>query len=127
MYAQDEAVIATPIGAVRITGNARAITRLAIDHAGTPSAGRAEAVRAAAEQLRGWFAGTLTAFDLPLAPAATPRGQALRDAMVAIPYGDAMSYGALARLAASSRRATEIAQASCGERMRQHGVLSVVA
>src|SRR3546814_9346018 len=48
MYAQDEAVIATPIGAVRITGNDRAITRLAIDHAGTPSAGRAEAVRAAA-------------------------------------------------------------------------------
>src|SRR3546814_8972663 len=89
MYAQDEAVIATPVGAVRITGNDRAITRLAIDHAGTPSAGRAEAVRAAAEQLRGWFAGTLTAFDLPLAPAATPRGQALRDAMVAIPYGDA--------------------------------------
>src|SRR3546814_19206779 len=34
MYAQDEAVIATPIGAVRITGNDRAITRLAIDHAG---------------------------------------------------------------------------------------------
>src|SRR3546814_19284055 len=75
MYAQDEAVIATPIGAVRITGNDRAITRLAIDHAGTPSAGRAEAVRAAAEQLRGWFAGTLTAFDLPMSPEAPPAGQ----------------------------------------------------
>ncbi len=105
MYAQDEAVIATPIGAVRITGDDRAITRIGIDRAGEASSARAGAVRAAAEQLRAWFAGTLTAFDLPLAPAATPRGQALRDAMVAIPYGEAMSYGALARLAASSPRA----------------------
>jgi methylated-DNA-[protein]-cysteine S-methyltransferase len=105
MYAQDEAVIATPIGAVRITGDDRAITRVAIDRDAAPAAGHAEAVRAAAEQLAQWFAGKRTRFDLPLAPAATARGQALRDAMVAIGFGETMSYGALARIAGSSPRA----------------------
>ncbi|HVI98064.1 MAG TPA: methylated-DNA--[protein]-cysteine S-methyltransferase [Sphingomonas sp.] len=105
MYAQDEAVIATPIGAVRITGDDLAITRITIDRDAAPAPGHAAAVREAAAQLEAWFAGARKDFALPLAPAATPRGQALRDAMAAIPFGETMSYGALARAAASSPRA----------------------
>lgn len=105
MYAQDEAVIATPIGAVRIAGDDHVVTRVSIEHGAAPAPGRAEAVRAAAEQLAQWFAGDRTVFDLALAPAATPRGQALRDAMAAIGFGETISYGALARRAASSPRA----------------------
>jgi methylated-DNA-[protein]-cysteine S-methyltransferase len=105
MYAQDEAVIATPIGAVRITGGDRAITRVSIERDTASTRACAEAVRTAAQQLEQWFAGERTDFDLALAPAATMRGQALRDAMVGIGFGETMSYGALARLAASSPRA----------------------
>jgi len=46
-----------------------------------------------------------TIFTLALAPAATPRGRALRDGMVAIPYGDTASYGDLARRLGSAPRA----------------------
>ncbi|MCM8731149.1 methylated-DNA--[protein]-cysteine S-methyltransferase [Hephaestia sp. GCM10023244] len=105
MYAQDQAVIATPIGAVRIIGDDRTIARIAIGGTAAPLTGHADAVRTAADQLSAWFAGRLTTFDLPLTPAATPRGQALRDAMIGIGYGETMSYGALARVANSGARA----------------------
>lgn len=105
MYAQDEAVIATPIGAVRVTGDDRTITRITIGRDAAPAPGHAAAVREAAAQLDAWFAGARRDFALPLARAVTPRGQALRDAMAAIPFGETMSYGALARAAASSPRA----------------------
>ena len=49
--------------------------------------------------------GTLEEFDLPLLPLATPRGEALRSAIVAIPVGETLSYGALARIAGSAPRA----------------------
>lgn len=61
----------------------------------------AEAMR----QLRAYFDEKFTAFDLPLAPAVTPRGAALRDAIIAIPAGETLSYGALARIAGSAPRA----------------------
>jgi methylated-DNA-[protein]-cysteine S-methyltransferase len=105
MYAQDQTVIATPIGAVRILGDDHAITRVSIERDAAPAGAHAEAVRAAAEQLAQWFAGERTDFDLALAPAATPRGGRLRDAMIGIRFGETMSYGALARLVASSPRA----------------------
>lgn len=56
-------------------------------------------------QLRAYFDRRLTDFDLPLAPANSARGGALRDVIRAIPYGEALSYGALARLAESGPRA----------------------
>lgn len=56
-------------------------------------------------QLRAYFTEKSFDFDLPLSPAATPRGAALRDAIVAIPAGEVLSYGALARIAGSAPRA----------------------
>ena len=44
-------------------------------------------------------------FDLPLAPAATMRGEVLRQAMVNIGFGDTASYGELAARIGSSARA----------------------
>ena len=110
MYARDTALIATPIGGIRISGNDALIDAIRIETgAGAPVKGRscpaASPDAAAADQIAAWFAGDLTDFDLPLAPAGTPRGGALRDGMVAIPYGETMSYGALARAIASSPRA----------------------
>lgn len=51
----------------------------------------------AGRQLAAYFAGHRFAFDLPLAPAGTPFQQRVWVALRAIPYGETLSYGALAR------------------------------
>lgn len=106
MYARDMARIATPVGVVTIYGDEVAITSVEIEAAaGNPKSGTSSPVRDAADQLQAWFAGERTAFHLPLAVARTPRGQMLRDAMIAIGYGETLSYGALAATIGSSPRA----------------------
>ena len=52
-------------------------------------------VRACA-QLRAYFAGELTDFDLPLAPHGTPWQQAVWEQLRAIGYGETSSYGEVA-------------------------------
>ena len=52
---------------------------------------------AAREQLAAYFAGRLTRFDLPLAPAGTAFQRRVWAALQTIPYGTTLSYGALAR------------------------------
>lgn len=105
MYARDIARIATPVGIIAVEGDASAIHAIRIEASGSAIIGSAEPVLRAIAQLEQWFAGDRVTFDLPLAATATPRGQALRDAMVAISYGETCSYGALAHSATSSARA----------------------
>ncbi|UYY60303.1 methylated-DNA--[protein]-cysteine S-methyltransferase [Sphingomonas sp. S2-65] len=105
MYARDHALIATPIGLVRIEGDDAVVTALHIGAEGAPAPGRADAVRTAAEQIGAWFAGERQDLAVPLAPAATSRGQTLRDGLIAIGYGETLSYGALAQRLGSSARA----------------------
>lgn len=104
MYAQDHALIATPIGPIRIEGG-ETVTAIRIGADGPAAAGQAPAVRGAAEQLARWFAGELRTFDLALEPSATPRGAELRDGLIALGYGETLSYGALARKLGSAARA----------------------
>ena len=104
-YAHDEAVIATPIGAVRIVGEDDRIDRVTIGEDSTARGGDAPAVREAARQISAYLAGDSFAFDLPLAPARSLRGEALRAGIAAIGYGETLSYGTLARLLASGPRA----------------------
>ncbi|MFD3454484.1 methylated-DNA--[protein]-cysteine S-methyltransferase [Streptomyces sp. NPDC058691] len=49
-----------------------------------------------AEQLRAYFAGELTTFDVPLAMRGTPFQQRVWAALREIPYGTVMTYGGLA-------------------------------
>lgn len=106
MITSDFALIAKPIGAITISGTDARVDSIRISpEPALTVRGNAEAVRCAADQLEAWFAGECFAFDLPLASPLTPRGAALRDAMVAIGYGDTVSYGALACLANSGARA----------------------
>lgn len=105
MYARDHALIATPIGTVRVSGNDTTLVALHIGEDGAPARGSAVAVRAAAEQIEQWFAGERRSFDLPLEPAATPRGAVLRQGLIDLGYGATLSYGALARQLESSARA----------------------
>lgn len=105
MYARDEALIATPVGPIRIAGDETELSDMRIGADGPVSRGTATAVRAAVEQLEQWFAGERVAFDLPLAAAATDRGSVLRQGLIAVPYGETLSYGALAQRLGSSARA----------------------
>jgi methylated-DNA-[protein]-cysteine S-methyltransferase len=104
MYARDHAIIATPIGFVRIEGN-ESISRITIDRDGTAKPASCDAVRAAADQLEAYFAGERLTFDLPLAPLRTPRGDALRAAIIAVSAGETASYGVVAAKIGSSARA----------------------
>src|SRR3546814_17279228 len=47
----------------------------------------------ACRHLRAFFDRKLTRFDLPLAPSPSPRGEALRAAIAALPYGPTARYG----------------------------------
>jgi methylated-DNA-[protein]-cysteine S-methyltransferase len=65
---------------------------------GTLARGDPDPVLAAAvSQLRDYFAGTLTGFDLPLALEGTDFQRTVWAALQAIPYGARISYGELAR------------------------------
>ena len=105
MYARDHALIATPIGPIRIEGKEGYLERIVIGAEGLVTRGSAAAVRAAAEQLEQWFAGEQRDFGVALAPPSTPRGASLRDGLIAVPFGRTISYGELSRALGSSARA----------------------
>ncbi len=105
MYARDHALIATPIGPMRIDGDENSVLRVTMGAEGPRSAGGTAPVRAAVEQLLAYFAGDLKEFDLPLPPLASPRGRDLRDGLIALRYGETASYGELARRLQSGPRA----------------------
>lgn len=105
-YARDTAIIATPIGTVRVEGDEHMVHRIAIEtERQAPRRADFPAVLAAAEQLEAWFDGALRRFHLALSPARTVRGAALRDGLIAVDYGTTLTYGGLARRLGSSPRA----------------------
>jgi len=94
----------TAIGRVLISGDAEAIRRIAFPKNGKPVAPAPEwehsargPVGEAIRQLRDYFAGRRTGFDLPLAPEGTPFQRAVWRQLQDIPYGGTISYGELAR------------------------------
>lgn len=109
MYARDEALIATPIGIIRLRGDDRMLEAIWIEPEPRGPRGlcrgTADALRQATEQIEQWFAGERRDFTLSLAPSGSPRGEALRQGMIAIPFGETASYGQLARLLGSGPRA----------------------
>lgn len=109
-YARAAATIATPIGPIRIEADGDALASIWVGRSG----GDADTalLRNAAAQLAAYFAGDLTVFDLPLAPAASDRGPELRQAICSVGYGETASYGDLATRTGASARAIGQACAS---------------
>ena len=105
MYARDHALIATPIGPIRVEGDERVVLRVTLGGDGPLVAGTTEPVRTACEQLHAYFTGDLTTFDLPLPTITSSRGHELRAGLVALGYGETASYGELARRLGSGARA----------------------
>lgn len=106
-YAPDHALIATPIGMIRLAADGDELTHISIepDASDPERTGATSTLRDAEAQLRAYFTGKLRNFDLPLAPSGSVRGEALRAGIAGIGYGDMLSYGALARLLESGPRA----------------------
>ncbi len=104
MYARDQGELATPIGWITVTAVGNVLTRISIGERAS-ARGDSQLVQAAIDQLAAWFAGDRHDFALPLAAPASPRGAALRTGLLAVAYGDTLSYGALARRLGSSPRA----------------------
>lgn len=105
MYAREQAIIATPIGIVRIVGSENRWISLSIGDDQQLIPPRSLLLTRAAVQLAEWFAGTRQHFDLPLMPIDSDRGRVLRDGLIAIPFGQTTSYGALSKALHSSPRA----------------------
>lgn len=59
--------------------------------------GRTPVTDLAEPQIKAYFDGTLTDFDLPLKPTGTEFQRRVWDALIAIPYGETRSYGELAK------------------------------
>lgn len=99
-------VFASPVGAIFVSGDGERLTALRIAPDVQPGRSEGDALLKEAEsQISAYFAGRLTDFDLPLAPASTPRGAEIRAGMRAIPFGETASYGELARRLDSGPRA----------------------
>ena len=93
-------LLPSPIGELLITADADgALTRVFMPpHEAPPDAVRDDARLAdARRQLDAYFSGTLTVFDLPLAPQGTPYQLTVWKALLGIPYGTTISYGELAK------------------------------
>jgi methylated-DNA-[protein]-cysteine S-methyltransferase len=89
--------IDSPIGELLLTGDGDALTTVHMRGAPDPAWHRDPAAfRAAAGQLRAYFAGELREFDLPLAPRGTPFQQEVWAALREIPYGSTIGYAELA-------------------------------
>lgn len=97
------AVIPSPLGPLTIAEEDGAIVRIRWGEEGARE--RSAVLDAAAEQLTRYFAGTLTVFELPLAPHGTLFQRRVWDALTAISYGALRSYGDLARDLGSVARA----------------------
>ncbi|HEY8459085.1 MAG TPA: methylated-DNA--[protein]-cysteine S-methyltransferase [Blastocatellia bacterium] len=93
----------SPVGALLLTSNGEAITGLFMEkHKGGPKPIgdwiRDDApFREAADQLKAYFAGELTEFNLPIATGGAPFQRRVWTELRNIPYGSTISYGELAR------------------------------
>jgi methylated-DNA-[protein]-cysteine S-methyltransferase len=88
----------SPIGQLLLEGDGRALTRLEMSPHELPPAERrdADAFRDVEAQLGAYFAGELTEFDVPLAPAGSAFQLRVWASLLEIPYGQTASYGEIA-------------------------------
>ena len=84
----------TPIGAITLVDESGAIVALNWDGEGVDET---PVLVEGHRQLAAYFAGELTEFDLPLAPRVSERQREFLDALIAIPFGETLTYGEIAK------------------------------
>ena len=103
----------SPVGPLGVTAEGRNLTRVffapdcLLDNTAEPG----EVFQRAFCQLAEYFAGQRRNFRLPLAPSGTGFQLRVWAALKEIPYGQTLSYGALATLAAAPRAFRAVGQA----------------
>ena len=113
------AYLETPVGILLIAGDDGAVECISFPRHGKaakPEPGWQEsqrgAVAEAIRQLREYFAGERTGFDLPLAPKGTEFQRAVWRQLQDIPYGETISYGELARRVGNPKAARAVGSAN---------------
>jgi methylated-DNA-[protein]-cysteine S-methyltransferase len=88
----------SPLGTLRLIARWDELAGVYLPEQDAPAAvpGTCDVLVQARAQLDEYFAGTRRAFDLPIAPRGTGFQERVWHALGAIPYGETMSYGALA-------------------------------
>lgn len=101
------AIIATAIGRMLLVVTASYVVRVGwVDAAErAPAADAPPLLAEACRQVRAYARGERKTFDLPVAPAGTPFQQRVWRRMQQIPYGETLTYGAMAAALDSSPRA----------------------
>ena len=101
-----QALVPSPLGALRITERDGVLTR--VDFARDTRASRDAAtplLQTVRDQLDAYFAGELRVFDLPLDPSGTTFRRRAWLELANIPYGEVLTYGELAARLDSGARA----------------------
>ncbi|MGH9559544.1 MAG: methylated-DNA--[protein]-cysteine S-methyltransferase [Bryobacteraceae bacterium] len=109
----------TPIGRLLIAGDETAIRRIEFPQGknpGRPEDGWVESARGpvgeAIRQLRQYFKGERTGFDLPLAPEGTEFQRSVWRRLQEIPYGETISYGELAKRVGNAKASRAVGAAN---------------
>jgi methylated-DNA-[protein]-cysteine S-methyltransferase len=85
----------TPIGTLWLEAEGDGLSSVAFDGPAGSHSGDA-LLREAESQLRAYFAGELTRFELPLSPRGTEFQRRVWDAVAQVPYGTTATYSAIA-------------------------------
>ena len=95
--------VSTPVGRLLLAGDEKGLRRISFQsevHPVEPAGDwerTEEPFRDAISQLEAYFAGRLRRFDVLLTPEGTPFQRDVWSALTAIPYGETVTYGELAR------------------------------
>ncbi|MEO0753085.1 MAG: methylated-DNA--[protein]-cysteine S-methyltransferase [Pseudomonadota bacterium] len=89
-----ERSVATPVGDITVVSRAGAITR--VEWRAAKEQSQAPELIEACAQLSGYFAGTLTEFDVPLDVQGSKAQREVCAQMAAIPFGHTLTYGDIA-------------------------------
>lgn len=100
--------IDTPIGGLWLGEEEGEICLSAAERPAFAEEGSTPLLRMAAKQISEYFAGTRTAFELPLKISAKGFGARVYEEMSRIPYGETISYKELAKAAGSPNAARAV-------------------
>jgi len=113
------AYLETPIGTLLIAGDGNAVNRITFPQRGRATKPEPEwqesqcgPVGETMRQLREYFAGKRAGFDLPLAPAGTAFQRSVWRQLQAIPFGETISYGELARRVGNPKASRAVGSAN---------------
>lgn len=106
--------IDSPVGPLLLTSDGTSLTRLlfAVEPDPSWSTDPCEVLDRAVTQLREYFAGERTEFDLPLDPAGTPFQLTVWQALRDIPYAETINYGQLATRVGNPRASRAVGLAN---------------